>query len=58
MKVVMIGNILIKSVFMICVTVLSIVFSKTSLLWWFILTPLLGYGYSEDDSTEKGGGQE
>ena len=54
----MISNVVIKSVFMICVTVLAIVFNKTSLLWWFLLTPLLGYEYhgkTDDQPTEKGG---
>lgn len=50
MKVVMIGNILIKTVFMICITILSVVFNNTSLLWWFLLAPFLGYSYE----TKKG----
>lgn len=57
MKMVMIANILIKVSFMICVTILSIVFNKTSLLWWFLLAPFLGYDYhtEKDNPTEKGG---
>ncbi len=61
MKIVMIANIVIRTTFMICVTILSIVFNKTSLLWWFLLTPLLGYEYhgkTDDHPTEKGGVQE
>lgn len=61
MKIVMIANILIKVIFMICVTILAITFSKTSLLWWFVLTPFLGYEYktsnNSDHPTEKGGAE-
>lgn len=57
MKIVMIANIAIKVCFMICVTILSIMFGKTSLLWWFVLTPFLGYEY-RSHPTEKGGAQE
>ena len=60
MKIVMIANILIKTVFVICVTILSIMFNKTSLLWWLVLTPFLGYEYKTketDHPTEKGGGE-
>lgn len=57
LKIVMIANILIKSVFIICVTILSIMLNKTSLLWWFVLTPFLGYEYKSHE-TEKGGEQE
>ena len=58
MKIIMIANILIICVYIICVTTLSIVFNKTSLLWWFILAPFLGYEYTgnnDDHPTEKGG---
>ena len=60
MKIVMIANILIKTVFVICVTVSAIMFNKTSLLWWFVLTPFLGYEYKTKETahpTEKGGGE-
>lgn len=57
MKMVMITNILIKVSFIVCVTILSIVFNKVSLLWWFLLLPFLGYEYrtEKDKPTEKGG---
>lgn len=58
MKTVMIANILIKTVFVVCVTVLAIMFNRTNILWWFLLTPLLGYEYTrkiDDHPTEKGG---
>ena len=61
MKAVMIANILIRTVFMVCVTVLAIMFNRTNILWWFLLTPLLGYEYTrkiENHQTEKGGGEE
>jgi uncharacterized membrane protein len=60
MKSVMIANILIMTVFMICVTILAITFSKVSLLRWFVLLPFLGYRYKETPiahPTEKGGVQ-
>ena len=61
MKIVMIANILIRTVFVICVTVLAIMFNRTNILWWFLLTPLLGYEYTKkiaDHPTEKGGEEE
>ena len=61
MRIVMIANILIRTVFMVCVTVLAIMFNRTSILWWFLLTPLLGYEYIrniDDHPTEKGGVRE
>ena len=45
MKIIMIANIIIESVFMICVSILAIKFQNTSLLWWFVLIPFLGYSY-------------
>lgn len=60
MKIVMIANILIRTVFMVCVTVLAIMFNRTNILWWFLLTPLLGYEYKrtiDDHPTEKGGAE-
>lgn len=47
MKTVMIGNMIIKSVFMICVTAAAIYFKNTWLTWWFICLPFLGYEYKE-----------
>lgn len=58
MKIVMVANILIASVFMICVTTLAIMFNSTSILWWFILVPFLGYTYKDTaHPTEKGGAE-
>ena len=56
MKAVMIANIFIKCVFMICITILAIVFSKISILWWFILTPFLEYEYKSHPTKEGGEG--
>lgn len=58
MKIVMIANTVIRVCFMICVTILSIRFNRIDLLWWFVLTPFLGYEYTrkvEKHPTEKGG---
>ena len=39
---------------MICITVLAISFKDTKLLWWFLLTPFLGYSYKETPVQEGG----
>lgn len=60
MKTVMIGNVIIISVFFICITILSIVFNNANILWWFVLAPFLGHRYEEEydnHPTEKGGDQ-
>lgn len=46
MKTVMIANIIIRSVFFICVTVTAIVFSKPIILCWYVLGGFLGFNYS------------
>lgn len=59
MKTVMIANMIIESVFMICVSILAIKFQNTSLLWWFVLIPFLGFSYktknnnAEENQNEK-----
>lgn len=47
MKAVMIANVIIKSVFALCVTIAAICFSKAGILWWYILLPFLGYEYKQ-----------
>lgn len=54
MKIVMIANILIRTVFMVCVTVLAIMFNRTNILWWFVLLPFLGYTYKETPIAKGG----
>ena len=49
----MIANIIIESVFMICVSILAIKFQNTSLLWWFVLIPFLGFSYKIKPNKEK-----
>ena len=54
----MIANAVIRVCFVICVTILSVRFNRIDLLWWFVLTPFLGYEYTRnivDHPTEKGG---
>jgi hypothetical protein len=61
MIITMIANIIIRTAFMLCITILSLKFKNTGILWWFLLTPLLGYEYKrkvDDDSAEKGGGSD
>lgn len=47
MKSVMICNLIIKSVFAVCVTVAAIYFGKVGILWWYVLLMLIGYDYKE-----------
>ena len=54
MKTVMIGNVVIKSVFAICVTAAAMYFNNAWILWWFIVLSFLGYDYKETP-TKKGG---
>ena len=46
MKIVMIANIIIHSVFFICVTVAAIMFSKPAILCWYVLGIFGGFNYS------------
>lgn len=46
MKMVMIANVIIKVAFMVCITILSLKFESVKVLWWFLLTPFLGFEYS------------
>lgn len=45
MKSVMTANIIIKSVFAICVTAAACYFGNPVILGWYMLLPLLGYSY-------------
>ena len=45
MKIVIIGSIILKAIFFICVTIAAIYFQKPSLLWWYILGCFMGYEY-------------
>lgn len=47
MKIVMIANIIIRSVFFICVIVAAIVFSKPIILCWYVLGIFLEIEYKE-----------
>ena len=47
MKFVIIGNIIIKSIFALCVTVAAIYFRNPNILWWYMVVPFLGYDYKE-----------
>nr|DAR47203.1 MAG TPA: hypothetical protein [Caudoviricetes sp.] len=47
MKTVMIANIIIRSVFFICVTVAAIMFSNPTILCWYVLGIFLGFEYKE-----------
>lgn len=53
MKATMLCNIVIKSVFALCVTVAAIHFGNARILWWYILLLFMGYDYKET-SGKKG----
>ena len=52
MKTVMIANIIIRSVFFICVTVAAIMFSKPAILCWYVLGAFLGFDYKRKQEDE------
>lgn len=53
MRAVMTANIIIKSVFTICVTAAAIYFNNARIMWWYMVVPFLGYDYKETP-TKKG----
>jgi hypothetical protein len=53
MKAVMTANVIIKSVFAICVTVAAVYFNNSWILWWYMVVPFLGYSY-ESKPIKKG----
>lgn len=55
MKSVLIANVITKSIFIICVTILTIWFNREGVLWWLILLPFLGCSYKE--TIEKEGAE-
>ncbi len=48
MKSVMLCNIIVKSVFAICVTVAAICFGRVGILWWYLLLLGIGYDYHRE----------
>ena len=48
MKSVMLCNIIVKSVFAICVTVAAIYFGRVGILWWYLLLFGIGYEYNSE----------
>lgn len=52
MKTVMIANIIIRSVFFICVTVAAIMFFKPTILCWYVLGVFLGFDYKRKQEGE------
>ena len=48
MKAVTVANVIIKSVYAVCVTILAIAFKSTAILWWFILLLFIGLSYKEE----------
>lgn len=49
----MIANIVIKSVFVIGVTLLAIKFNNIHIAWWFLMLPFLGYEVKQHDNDKK-----
>ena len=54
LKFTMITNIIIKSVYIICITLMAIHFEKVGICWWYLLALFLGYDYKENP-INKGG---
>lgn len=53
-KTMIVGNIIMRSVFFICVTVAAIAFEKTGILWWYILGALMALDFkSRSKSNDK-----
>ena len=52
MKATMLCNIVIKSVFALCVTAAAIYFGNPRILWWYILLMFLGYDYKQTHTKE------
>lgn len=52
---VVLGNIIVKSVYTICVTVAAIYFAKPAILWWYVLLLLIGFGWEKGDNEEETG---
>lgn len=48
-KYVMLGNVVIKSIYTICVTAASIYFNRPSLLWWYVLLLVIGYVWKDEE---------
>lgn len=47
MKTVMWGNVIIQTVFIICIAAAAIYFDNPNMFWWFMVLPFLGYEYRE-----------
>ena len=47
MRAVMTANVIIKSVFAVCVTVAAMYFNNAWILWWYMVVPFLGSEYKE-----------
>lgn len=53
LRAVLLANVILILGFCICVTVASIHFENTSLLWWYLLSLLMSFRYSEKEKQEK-----
>ena len=50
MKFVMIANIVVKSVYAVCVTCAAVYFHNPKLLWWYVLLMLIGFTYERKEN--------
>lgn len=48
LKFVMLGNIIIKCTFFVCVTVAAVYFGNAKILWWYVLALFINYGYRHE----------
>ena len=57
MRVVMIANTVIMSVYAICVTLAAVHFNNPGILWWYLMMGVIGFTYkSGRDGKEKDNG--
>lgn len=58
MKTVMLANIIIMSVYAICVTLAAIHFNDAGVLWWYLMMGVIGFTYKTGSDEERKKGNE
>ena len=53
MKVVMTANIIIMSVYAICVTFAAIHFNNPGILWWYLMLGVIGFSYKQHSDRKE-----
>lgn len=52
LKFVVLSDTLLKIAYCVCVTIAAIHFNDPGILWWYLLSCMLGYNYSSDGKKE------